>query len=115
MYPNPSLKKREFLSLKNKFSDLDSLNEKSLEHYQFIKFIADTYSSDKPEIERKLVMKILCNYFTNAYGNWLDLDSGLCLTFSRFNHSCSPNSDRDAKNGAMTIRATSKIKKGIVL
>ena len=91
------------------------MTEKSFEHYQFIKFIADTYSSDKPEIERKLVMKILCNYFTNAYGNWLDLDSGLCLTFSRFNHSCSPNSDRDAKNGAMTIRATSKIKKGTVL
>ena len=106
---------REFLSLKNKFTDLESLNEKSLEHYQFIKFLADTYLSENPNIEREFVLTILCNYFTNAYGNWLNCDSGLCLTFSRFNHSCSPNSDRDAKNGAMTIRATSKIKKGIVL
>ena len=102
----------EYLMLYNKFLDPNSISAKS--KYFYWKRFAQVHeekwiSNARFHVDRNLILKIICIYQTNAYYR------GVGFKSSRFNHSCSPNSensDMDICTGEMKIRASFKIKKG---
>ena len=111
---------KEYLALYNKCLDPNSLSDTLLKEFQQWKKFAQLHeekwiSNDRFHVDRHFILKIICIFHTNAYQG--EEKGGLAIKGSRFNHSCSSNSENvlagnDICTSEMQIRATFKIKKG---
>ena len=109
----------EFLTLNNKFLDPHSLSQrkdyfiwKRFAELQEEKWISN--SQLKFRIDRHFILKLICIYHSNGFstGYLGGVGYAVGIKSSRFNHSCSPNSESGMTIDEMNVRATSKIKKG---
>ena len=111
----------EYLMLHNGFLHPDSLSDLRKADYvywaRFAQFHEEKWiskSNARFHVDRHFILKIICIRYTNTF------DDNFFIKCSRFNHSCSPNSQNRASEVCygtynyeeMQIRATSKIKKG---
>ena len=97
----------DFLRLSNPFKDLPDLIKSRKEGYGNWMAFANHYSIQKPEVDRELVLKIICIFESNKF-----VDSSVAIKSSRINHSCCSNAFCYKRNDSMEVRATHKIKKG---
>ena len=91
----------EFLTLYNKFENLESLPPSKMEFQNRVKGYFYSMEQNKDKAEK--MFKILNIYVTNMYSL-----TGVCLKISRINHSCRANAVFDKGE----IRAVYKIKEG---
>ena len=91
----------EFLTLYNKFENLESLPPSKMEFQNRVKGYFYSMEQNKDKAEK--MFKILNIYVTNMYSL-----TGVYLKISRINHSCRAN----AVFGKGEIRAVYKIKEG---
>ena len=75
----------DFLRLSNPFKDLPDLIKTRKEGYGNWMAFANHYSIQKPEVDRELVLKIICIFESNKF-----IDS-VAIKSSRINHSCRSN------------------------
>ena len=120
----------EYLTLYNKYLNPDSLSDNCKMDYFYWKKFAQHQekrgiSNARFHIDRHFILKIICIFHTNGFNISNEKGEGIGVSHqsvgiktSRFNHSCSSNSEYRSDIctselcGEIQIRATIKIKKG---
>ena len=96
----------DFLNLNNAFKNPDFFMSKK-EAGNWMAFANHYSTNKKPEVDRELVLKIICTFESNKFVGSVAIKS------SMINHSCCfSNAFSYEKDGRMEVRATHKIKQG---
>merc|ERR1712241_527052 len=87
----------EYLMLYNKYLDPNSLSDKCKIDYSNLKRFAQVHeekmiSNATFHVDRHLILKIICIFHTNSYAIE-GVGAGVGIKSSKFNHSCSSNSE----------------------
>ena len=99
-----------YLTLHNKFSDLESLNDEMKSNYLEAKSDVEAMANASKDSNLGLNLKIICLFITNGFINGV-----VRIKTARFNHSCCSNAEmllRDNQDNQVEIRAVSTIKAG---